>query len=103
MSGEWKQGLCNFCEDSEICCCGTFCWPCLIYKNAENLGKSGIIYTLLGCMVPCVPIMLLRQEARERYNIEGEILNDAVASACLGSCVMCQTAVEIKTRGDEKV
>ena len=50
--------------------CGTFCGCCLNYKNAENLGKSGILYTLLSCIMPCVPILLLRQEARERYNIE---------------------------------
>ena len=71
-------------------CCGTFCGLCLNYKNAENLGKSGIIYTLLACIMPCVPILLLRQEARERYNIEGGTCDDVVASVCCTSCVMCQ-------------
>ena len=50
--------------------CGMCCGFCQIYQNAESLGKSGCLYMLLACIFPCVPIMLLRQEARERYNIE---------------------------------
>ena len=79
-------------------------------------GKSGLLYTLLFCLIPCVPILLARQEARERYNIEvmpqmmmismimlmfqGSTMDDAVTSFCCTSCVMCQTAAEIKNRGD---
>ena len=63
---------------------------CLNYQNAENLNKSGILYCLLGCILPCIPIMLLRQEARERYNIVGDTCEDAMASFCCGSCVSCQ-------------
>ena len=69
--------------------CGTCCGLCQVYQNAENLGKSGesknpftlysslipiinsgFLYCMLACIFPCIPIMLLRQEARERYNIE---------------------------------
>ena len=31
------------------------------------LSQSGCLYVLLGCILPCVPVLLLRQEARERY------------------------------------
>ena len=31
------------------------------------LLQSGCLYVLLGCILPCVPVLLLRQEARERY------------------------------------
>lgn len=77
-------------------CCVSFCSLCQNYRTAENLGKlttalehfnwirfetfaiilidilgkSGLVYTLLFCLFPCIPILLLRQEARERYNIE---------------------------------
>merc|ERR1712083_958923 len=51
------------------CCCN----PCITYQTAEDLGKSGILYALLGCFMPCIPALLLRQEARERYNIEGDM------------------------------
>ena len=51
-------------------CCGLFCEPCLVYKNAEGLQKSGILYCLLGCFMPCIPALLLRNEARSQYNIQ---------------------------------
>ena len=75
-------------------CCATFCFWCLNYKTAENLGKSGVLYTLLACIAPCVPILLLRQEARERYNIEGDTCNDVITSLCCGECVMCQVCLQ---------
>ena len=114
MSSEWKQSLCNCFGDCEICLCGSFCGLCLNYKNAENLGKSGILYTLLACIMPCVPLLLLRQEARERYNIEvsqgsgdvrgltvifyfclqGSTCDDVVATVCCGTCVLCQVRLQ---------
>ena len=36
----------------------------------QGLEKPGILCCLLGCIMPCIPTLLLRQEARERYNIE---------------------------------
>ena len=51
-------------------CCGLFCEPCLVYQNAEGLNKSGVLYCLLGCISPCIPALLLRNEARDQYNIE---------------------------------
>ena len=46
------------------------CHSCQTYGTANDLGKSGLLYCLLGCFMPCIPTLLLRQEARERYNIE---------------------------------
>ena len=54
----------------QLGCCGAFLPCCLTYKNAEALGKSGPLYFLLGCVLPCLPILLLRTEAREKYGIE---------------------------------
>ena len=64
------------------------------------MGKSGLLYCLLGCLMPCIPTLLIRQEARERYNIEGDTAGDVGTAFCCTACVMCQTAVEIKERGD---
>eukprot|EP00092_Neocalanus_flemingeri_P086009 GFUD01108311.1.p1 GENE.GFUD01108311.1~~GFUD01108311.1.p1 ORF type:complete len:104 (-),score=34.36 GFUD01108311.1:232-543(-) len=100
MASEWKQGLFNCFGDCEICCCGLCCSPCLTYGTANDLGKSGLLYCLLGCIMPCIPTLLLRQEARERYNIEGETMEDVGTAFCCTACVQCQTAVEIKERGD---
>ena len=94
MSNDWKQGTFNCCHDGEMCksskknrnlffskcetdrvplfpgLCGSCCTPCLIYRNAEDLGKSGLLCCLLSCVFPCIPLFLLRSEARERYGIE---------------------------------
>ena len=93
MAEKWKNGLCGCMGDCESCklpfsfwiinkaleslscfeltgCCGTFCHSCLIYKNAESLNKSGFLCCLLGCFFPCIPLFLLRSEAREKYGIE---------------------------------
>ena len=39
-------------------------------RNAEALNKSGLLCCVLGCFFPCVPALLLRSEARDKYNIE---------------------------------
>merc|ERR1739848_613334 len=83
-----------------ICCCGMCCNPCITYQTAEDLGKSGVLYLLLGCIAPCIPALLLRQEARSRYNIEGDTGGDVATAFCCTACVTCQTAAEIKGRGD---
>ena len=102
MSKDWQQGTCGCMEDMEVCVDGWCCWPCLNFTNAKSLGKSGCFYTALGLLfMPCIPTMLLRQEARARYNIEGDTMSDVVMSVCCGPCTTCQTAVEIKSQGDE--
>ena len=63
------------------------------------MGKSGLLYNALACIMPCLPTLLLRQEAREKYNIEGDTMGDLMCSVCCTPCVTCQTAVEIKERG----
>eukprot|EP00096_Caligus_rogercresseyi_P011829 TRINITY_DN478_c0_g1_i1.p2 TRINITY_DN478_c0_g1~~TRINITY_DN478_c0_g1_i1.p2 ORF type:complete len:103 (+),score=16.65 TRINITY_DN478_c0_g1_i1:288-596(+) len=100
MSQTWKQGICGCCGDMEVCCCVSFCTYCSIYSQSENLGKPGILYSLIACVFPCIPIFLLRSEAREKYGVEGSTVDDALCSFCCGACVMCQTGVEIKERGD---
>jgi hypothetical protein len=42
--------------------------------------------------------LLLRSEAREKYNIEGSTIGDVGASFCCTPCVNCQTGVEIEER-----
>merc|ERR1719228_809003 len=95
---DWKQDVFCPCQDLETCLCGTCCTPCLVYQNAEGLQKPGILWGLLSCFVPCIPIMILRNEARNQYGIEGSVAGDAVCSWCCTACVNCQTGAEIKQR-----
>jgi len=101
MSQDWKQGTCGCLGDCETCLCGTFCLPCLQYRNGNDLGQSGLFCCLLACFgLPCLPVFCLRGEARERYGIEGSVAGDAVCAFCCNPCASCQTANEIKERGD---
>eukprot|EP00092_Neocalanus_flemingeri_P014547 GFUD01015696.1.p1 GENE.GFUD01015696.1~~GFUD01015696.1.p1 ORF type:complete len:101 (-),score=23.03 GFUD01015696.1:48-350(-) len=96
MSKAWSHGAFNCCEDIGTCCMASCC-PCILsYSNGEELGESGVLCFLLGCIVPCIPIMLLRTKARETYDIEGSTADDAVMSFCCGCCAQIQTTNEIK-------
>ncbi|XP_023348241.1 cornifelin homolog B [Eurytemora carolleeae] len=70
MSKEWNAGTFSCCHDVSNCCMGTFCTPCQVYSNAEKLEESGFLCCLLSCMLPCVPIFMLRSKTREKHNIE---------------------------------
>merc|ERR1711915_1128740 len=48
---------------------------------------------------PCIPIMMLRGKAREKYDIEGDTTNDALMACCCGCCSLIQTANEVKEHG----
>ena len=45
-------------------------YPRIFHDLLSEIINPGALYCLLACLFPCIPIMLLRQEARERYNIE---------------------------------
>ena len=90
---------------------GYWCGCCLIYNTAEEMGESGMLYFLLSCITPCIPIMMLRGKAREAFDIEGEseetvdiyhlimsgdTTNDALMACCCGFCSLVQTAQEVK-------
>ena len=72
---DWNHGLCGCFANLKNCLCGYCgCYPCLICTNADGLGESGVLYNVLACFAPCIPIWLLRSKARDRYNIEGKLL-----------------------------
>ena len=72
---EWKQGLCNPCNDAETCLLGfPCCFSCTSYRNAKGLGKpTPILYGLLACFLPCFAINILRGKARLENKTESEI------------------------------
>ena len=104
MSSQWNQGLCNCCGDIESCLCGTFCSPCLAYRNAESIDEPGWLYCLLSCThaLPA-PMWMLRRLTREKYNIEGSSLEDAAAAFCCPCCLNVQLGAEHKARGELKL
>ena len=79
--------------------CGTFCGCCLLCQNANRAGESGMLYFLLSCISPCIPLMLLRGKLRDQSGIEGDTCEDALAACCCTACVNCQIANELDHRG----
>merc|ERR1711974_384025 len=97
MSKDWNHGTFSCCDDMGTCCFSYWCGCCQIYNTAEDLGKSGCLYLLMSlCITPCVPIMLLRTEVREKYDIQGDQGNDALCACCCGLCALVQTVQEVK-------
>ena len=78
--------------------CGTFCFPCQSYQIAERMGKSGIVYGLLGWILPFVPPLIMRGDLRDLNNIEGSTCNDALAACCCTCCASIQIANELDSR-----
>merc|ERR1712227_276399 len=98
MSSDWSQDLCNCCGDCEACCCVTCCPWYQMYVDANELDGQGIECMLLHIIFPLASIFLVRQKAREKYNIEGSDMGDLCTVCCCGPCTHCQTSVEIKNR-----
>lgn len=95
---EWTSAWYECGGDAKICCYGTFCSCCMLCSNAQALGKSGLVYNILSCIVPCVPMFLLRQEASKQFGIKSEAGMDVMMAWCCYDCVNCQIAAEIKAR-----
>ena len=99
---EWTSAWYECGGDAKICCYGTFCSCCMLCSNAQALGKSGLVYNILSCIVPCVPMFLLRQEASKQFGIKNEAGMDAMMAWCCYDCVNCQIAAEIKAQEKQK-
>merc|ERR1711860_277638 len=95
MSNVWKNGMFSCFNDPGPCLCVSFCYPCAVYRDAEALNKSGLLCCLFSCIFPCIPAFFLRNEAREKYDIEGSVESDAMGAIFCTSCVQCQIGSEI--------
>merc|ERR1711894_66838 len=94
-AAEWKHGLFGCASDGGNLLCGWCCGPCLLCQNANKMGESPVLYYILSCISPCVPIFLLRQKLREQNGIEGDTTGDAIAACCCACCANIQIADEL--------
>merc|ERR1711936_1018750 len=82
---KWKSGLLSCWADIGVCCTGCCAQPCLAYDNAEKLkpeefediqaftfriNKSRLLCCMLGCFFPCIPAFVIRQQARDKFEIQ---------------------------------
>merc|ERR1711894_298141 len=82
--------------NSALVCC---CFPCAVYRDAEDLEQSGILCCLLSCLAPCLSVYFLRRRARDMFNINGDAVEDCVGATCCPVCVQCQVGTELIRRG----
>merc|ERR1739838_1241269 len=97
MSKQWSNGTFDCCSDVGTCCMGTFCGCCLVYSTAEQLGESGLLYLLLSCITPCIPVMMLRGKAREMYDIEGSTGTTRCAPAAATAARLSKPTTSART------
>lgn len=91
----WSQGICGCFNDMEMCCCASFCWPCLGCNIAWSLNES--------CWVPNCMIggmLALRTKTRMTYGIRGTICEDCVTICICPCCSFCQLGAELKAHDD---
>merc|ERR1712026_640721 len=74
---DWNHGLFGCFHDCGNCMCGYCCPICQVADSASKLGESYLIYFILGCFVPCIPIFMVRDKVRDRYGIDGSAGGDA--------------------------
>ncbi|XP_041093252.1 cornifelin-like [Polyodon spathula] len=93
MPSHWSSGTCDCCDDMTICCCGFWCLPCLECHTASEFGEC----CCLPLLVPATSLVM-RTGVRERYKIQGSILDDCCMLCWCYALTVCQTAREIKKR-----
>eukprot|EP00794_Sanderia_malayensis_P003508 gene3508-4008_t len=101
MATQWQNGICGCFSDIGTCIVTYFC-PCVTAgKNAEAVGKSCCVYGFLS-MLGCIGIFTqasVRQEIRQRYNIEGGFGSDIICYCCCPLCALVQESSELKAHG----
>ncbi|KAK6477973.1 cornifelin-like protein A-like [Huso huso] len=93
MSTDWSSKMCDCCEDMQICCCGLWCLPCLECQTASEFGECCCL-PLLGPSAS----LAMRTGVRERYRIQGSIIDDCCMLCWCYPLISCQMAREIKKR-----
>ncbi|XP_032043176.1 placenta-specific gene 8 protein-like [Aythya fuligula] len=84
----WQTGLMDCCTDCGVCCCGTFCYPCLGCQVAGDMNEC--------CL--CGTSVAMRTLYRTRYNIPGSICSDYCITLWCPVCSVCQIKRDINKR-----
>ncbi|CAF0747348.1 unnamed protein product [Brachionus calyciflorus] len=105
---KFSYPFCSCCVDCKLCCCGTFCLPCLIcdlYKDAKEGSCSAcwqcftysILIKPLCCC--CSNLSMLRTKIRGAYKLHGSIQEDIFYTGCCPCCAAIQLKLEMRTQG----
>uniref|UniRef100_H3ANV1 PLAC8 like 1 n=1 Tax=Latimeria chalumnae TaxID=7897 RepID=H3ANV1_LATCH len=94
--GDWNSSIFNVLNDKKVCLCGSFCLSCLECHLAQKYGEC--------CCLPLLPgsTFALRVSIREKFKIQGSVLEDWLVTHCCWPLAVCQMARELKTRIEMK-
>uniref|UniRef100_A0A3P8Z4E7 Uncharacterized protein n=1 Tax=Esox lucius TaxID=8010 RepID=A0A3P8Z4E7_ESOLU len=95
----WSSGICDCCEDIQICCFGFWCPCCLLCQISSDFGECFCL-GLLDMFSGCIPStsLALRSTMRERFRIQGSMCSDCAVVTFCTLCSWCQMAREMKVR-----
>ncbi|KAF3769742.1 hypothetical protein M406DRAFT_320048 [Cryphonectria parasitica EP155] len=108
---EWHASYCGFCSPAGLCF-KTCCCPCLTFgkthhrlksganmQNYERCNTSCLLYCGAGCFgVHWIPIMMQRSEVRDKYNLDGNSVEDLCSACCCPLCDLVQQEKEAAYR-----
>jgi len=102
---DWNYGLFS-CLDEIGLCCMTCIVPCVTFGNlAEAMGEDCMMYGA-ATMVPLLNFycfVTMRGRVREKYGIEGSLVNDILSIWCCGICALVQTARQAKIQPGQEM
>ncbi|KAJ3498483.1 hypothetical protein NLG97_g1089 [Lecanicillium saksenae] len=107
----WFAGFFDCFQPIDTCLI-TWCLPCITFGQVQHrMHRSGNLEgyepvntsclllcgaACVGCF--CVPIAMQRQSIREKYNLEGNCIEDIARSYCCGCCTIMQNDKEAQHR-----
>lgn len=99
---DWGHGLFSCMDDCGVCII-TWLLPCITFgQNAEAVGETSCLMGALALFVPLLDIYCLwkvRGAVREKYGIEGSVINDLICVLLCPLCTIIQEAQQIKEGG----
>ncbi|XP_006817786.1 cornifelin homolog A-like [Saccoglossus kowalevskii] len=98
-TADWENGLFGCFGDCGLCLVTSFLPCCTAGKNAQAVGKSCLVHSLLGLIpvVGCVCQSGVRRDIREQRSIDGSCCGDYLVHLLCGCCALIQEGRELKT------
>lgn len=108
----WRTGLFECLQSPLRCLDGLFCSPCIVgrtYSRLESEGQDSTSFNV-ACMTcgactlftggigGCLYVFTKRSMVRQRYEIQGEDLDDICASCVCTCCAVAQMDMEVERR-----
>ncbi|RNA22819.1 cornifelin -like protein [Brachionus plicatilis] len=103
---KFNYDFCSCCVDCKLCCCGTFCLPCLVcdmFQDAKE-GSCSACWQCFTLLWPCSGfcwsnLSMLRTKIRGAYKLHGSVQEDILYSGICPCCAAIQLKLEMRSQG----